>query len=150
MFININYEGVEESGIMKPMPDGDYVFKIGKCEAKTSENGNATVKVELIVNEGQYEGRRINHYVTFPSSEKDLKDWGGISMHWLHCIGEPYQGNIEVNTDNWKGLVTCFVSSKKADDGNTYNEIKYVKLPDIKTTIINEKNKQDNPDDVPF
>jgi len=92
-----NTEGISEGGF-EPLPEGRYRLRIIKTEEKESKNGDPLVNVTLEVTEGKYENRKLFHNVTFMSKEKK---GAGIAKRWLHCINEPYEGEIDVNPKNW-------------------------------------------------
>jgi hypothetical protein len=118
--------GVNESGDFTPIPEGTYTLRIDKIEGiKQSQKGYPQVVVWLVVDEGEYSGRRIRHMVTFIPRNKD---GAGIAKRWLHAIGEEYEGKFMVNPRAWGGTVKCDVI---IDDSGKYNNISAVHLPDV-------------------
>lgn len=143
--------GVQESGEFKPMPEGTYTFRIGEKSTQQTRNGDPCVKVELIVHEGEYKGRKVFHFVSFLPKKND---GAGICKRWLHAIGEPYEGKITVNPQNWGGLVTCdvFIDEYEKRDGSKgySNKISTVHLPDLRTQVTSKSVKDTSTDDIPF
>jgi len=148
-----DYTDVEESGNFEPMPAGLYSLRITETEEGKSKNGHNLVKVGLVVNEGEHEGKKITHYITFLPPDNA---GAGISKHWLHCIGEKYDGEVDVTPENWKGtIVNCYVKIEeykgKEGDIRKSNKIASVYMADMKTGIINKRDKDSEKiEDVPF
>ncbi len=89
---------INERGAFVPIPTGDYVLRITKTEEKQTKNKDPLVVVEFTVDEGDYAGHKIWHNVPFLPKQSA---GAGISKHFLHMIGEEYEGKIMVNPDHW-------------------------------------------------
>lgn len=126
MPFNYDTTGVQESGDFTPIPKGEYVLRIKKTDEKKNKNGDPMVGVQLIVEEGDYKGRSIWHNVSFP--EKGAKG-SGMAKHWLHAIGQPYEGKVKVDPKEWHGLIRCEVIETEYN-GKPKNEISQVHLPE--------------------
>jgi len=128
---NHDFTGVQESGDFSPIPEGTYAFNIGEKETFKTRNGDNCVKVELIVSEGEYSGKKVFHYVTFLPADNA---GAGISKRWLHAIGEEHVGKVTINPSEWQGIVTCDVAieeyTKKDGTQGKSNKVKQVHLPD--------------------
>lgn len=81
-------------------PQGNYHVVITGAEEKVSSNGNDMVKVTCQIDEGQFDGAKIWHNVTFLDPESKA---AGLALHFLHTIGQPYQGEFEIKTSEWLG-----------------------------------------------
>jgi hypothetical protein len=125
-----NTTGVQESGDFTPIPAGTYTFRIGDKEVQKSQGGYHQVIVWLIVNEGEHEGRRVRHMVTFLPQDNP---GAGIAKRWLHAIGEEYEGKITVNPAVWSGVIKCDVKieqfTKKDGTPGKSNKVTAVHLP---------------------
>lgn len=95
--------GVEVKGFsgFEPLPENVYDFQIVNFKEQLTKNGDQMVNVTLEVVESlQFNGRMVWHNVTFfPSNNKHA----GIALHFLKCIGQPWEGKIAVNPENWIG-----------------------------------------------
>jgi len=90
----------EEYKSFTPAPEGDYTLEITGAEEKESKKGSPMANVALEISEGEYKGKKLWHNVTFlPKSETA----SGIAKHFLHAIGEPHDGKVDVDMGNWKG-----------------------------------------------
>jgi hypothetical protein len=142
--------GVTESGDFKPIPAGTYVFRIGEKKVTETRNGDPLVRVELIVNEGRFEGKKVFHQVAFLPK---MNDGAGIAKRWLHAIGEEYEGKITVNPSGWSGTVKCDVKIEEYTkrDGSIAktNRISVVHLPDAES-IYEPTEPNTETDDVGF
>lgn len=94
-----NFTGVIEQGNFAPIPAGEYELRISNVVDKRTKNKDYMAVVEFEVIEGFYKGRKLWHNVVFlPPDNKGA----GIAKHFLHVIGEPYQGDrVEFDTERW-------------------------------------------------
>jgi hypothetical protein len=65
----------------------------------------------------------------------------GRTMHFLHCIGEPYEGSFAWNSDNWQGQVVKVEIGSREYNGKEYNE--------VRNYILEEKPPKDDKG-IPF
>ena len=101
MKLRHDFEGVSESGDgnFKPIPVGKYVLRIVDVKDGTTRNGDPMANVRFVVTEGSFAGRGIFHNVSFLPKDND---GAGIAKHFLHVIGEPYEGDdVDIDTDRW-------------------------------------------------
>ena len=101
MSYKMNYGGVAESGTFEPLPVGAYRVTIDKIEETTTKGaGLPMIKVRYKVSSGKYTGRFIfDNVVLFGKTDKGA----GMTKHFLHIIDEPYDGDFDVDPDNWVG-----------------------------------------------
>lgn len=94
-----DYSKVAESSGRDPVPAGKYIVKIDKiAELKTKESGLPLIKVRYKIAGGEHVGRYIfDQIVLFP----DDSPGAGIAKHFLHVIGEPYEGQFSIDPKNW-------------------------------------------------
>lgn len=126
MSFNYDTTGVKEKGAFDPVPEADYFLKIGKKEVKKSGTGHPMVNVELTVSEGEFVGRKMWHNVTF--MPKDMKG-AGMAKHWLHAIGQPYEGKITVEPMDWEGVIKAKVGIEEYK-GKNQNTLKEIYIPE--------------------
>lgn len=122
-----DYSRVKESGGFSPVPKGDYHLKIIEVREGTTKNGDPNANIKLSI-EG-YVGKNVWHNISFlPANSPGA----GISKHWLHSIGQPFEGDdVDVEPQDWIGIV-IFVSldieeyQNKNDETKQKNVIKKV------------------------
>ena len=77
-----------------------YSYEIMETEAKKNKSGNNMVvcKVKCITKGFEGVGGTIYHYVSFPpKGEKGA----GIGVHFLKAIGEPFEGELDIDEFAW-------------------------------------------------
>lgn len=85
----------------KLLPDGWAPFKIVEAEERTSKNGDFQVLAKCKCVDPRYQDcSEVWNYVTFLPKEKP---GAGIPLHFLKCIGQPHEGEIQVDADKWLG-----------------------------------------------
>jgi len=60
-------------------------------------------KVDILVEvigDSEFEGSRVFHSVTFMPKDKD---GAGMAIHFLKTIGQPFEGKIKPNSQDWIG-----------------------------------------------
>ena len=92
--------GVDASGgfpiIEKP---GWYPFRIVAATEGQSKNGDYQVTVDAVCLDSRWKDYSVRHWVTFlPKSQKGA----GMALHFLKCIGEPYEGVLNVEPLEWE------------------------------------------------
>jgi hypothetical protein len=118
-----------------PFPAGDYFLTCidvqdtdKNDEILRSRNGDQMVCLELIVSEGEYEGRHLWHYITFMSPES--KGYG-IALHALHAFGLPYEdGLVEFDTQDFKDRtvkVKVGIQPSGTVNGKSYSDKNVIK-----------------------
>lgn len=116
-----DYSGVRERGEgLDPIPEGDYSFVITKVEERRTKNKDPMVHVTCKVMEGLYAGRIVWHNVNF--LPKDNKG-AGMSKHFLHVIGQPFEGMVDVEPNEWINATFCAHVKIEEFNGKTQNNI---------------------------
>lgn len=146
--------GIEPStgGQSKVLPKGWYDFEI---ITYTTNDGTKTYpmegftkeakypKVDLllqVINNTQYQDVRVFHTVTFMPKEKD---GSGMAIHFLKTIGEPYEGKLDIDSQDWIGKKLQGFAVTDEYKGKVKN-----KLGEIKP--IGEGEQKEKSDDIPF
>jgi len=103
----VNLDGVDEQGEYKLPPQGKYNVEILEVADKTSKSGDPMLSVKFAVAEGEYSGCWVwDNIIISDDPESPGHKILGRSKHFLHCIGEPYEGDpVEWNCDNWIGKI---------------------------------------------
>jgi len=116
--------GVQPTGGFSVIPDGRYVFRIVSRQDGASKAGDPQVKVFAQVAVGPYAGQTIHpHRVTFLPRDSN---GAGIAVHFIKTLGEPWEGEYEVESGNWLGKL--FAAFAKEDE---YQGTKSTKLTTI-------------------
>ena len=154
-----NYTGIDELGGFTPIPAGKkYTFRIEETKDGITKRGHYKSDVKLTVAEspsGDYIGRTVFHTVSFlPKGEAGA----GISKHWLKCLGQPYEGEVMVDSRDWIGsfiVSDVGIDTYKGKDKNVLEDI-YVpegleeELEDTATSEEQPEEQPNSKEDVPF
>lgn len=107
---NLNKSEYDEStGEFEKLPEGEYKFQITNWTTERKDGSTLETKVGdpmvqitcEVVDNGKYDGRKVWHNVILyrPNSPSIKGMWS--TRVFLKCIGEPHEGDIEVDPDNW-------------------------------------------------
>lgn len=120
-----NASGIDASGGFTPAPEGVYMLKIVDAAEKTSKKGNPMVSVRCQIDDAnEWLGTTVWHNVTF--LPKDAKG-AGMAVQFLAAIGEPHEGEFEVDAFNWKGKsFRAKLKIEKDLQGRNRNQIAYL------------------------
>jgi hypothetical protein len=148
-----NMNDVNEQGTFTLLEEGEYLMKISEVVDTdktglplTSKNGDPMIKIMLEPvdqpNVWVWDNIIISDNVNSPGYQ--IK---GRSKHFLHCIGEPYEGEFDWNSDNWKGKRVKV--SIKHEPANEYH--KYIKAV-VDSYILDEEGlgKKVEEAEIPF
>lgn len=114
----INMNGVQEQGEFQPLPKGRYHVRIEKVETKKTQNNDPMVNVQYKVKDGEFRDRILFENIVFQENIM------GRTKHFLHVIGQPYEGEIEVNTGSWLDQNLIVSVDIKEYEGRKSNEVK--------------------------
>lgn len=120
---NYDGRGVNPSGGNRtPFPKGEYDLRIISAEAGYTKNNDQKVTVNFKVADGPYAGREIRyHTVTFLSKESA---GAGMTLHFLKCIGEPFEGEFAWDEARWVGrLLRANVGIEPDNQGREWNRV---------------------------
>ena len=126
------------------IPEGEYTLEIVKAKEGLSKDGlHPQVIVDFKVADGDRKGFPINfHYVTF----KKAGDKGaGMAIKFVKTIGEPWEGDFEVDSDNWIGKKLIAWLEPKEYQGKKNMKISWVKPVETESQVPAEEIDQ-----VPF
>jgi hypothetical protein len=98
-----NMSGVQEQGKFSLPPEGEYEVEIIEIRDGKSSNGDPMVSIKLIITEGEYRDKAwVWDNILIPSPDSAAAKILGRTKHFLHCIGEEYEGdNLEWDSDRW-------------------------------------------------
>jgi hypothetical protein len=84
-----------------PIPPARYTFVIMDAVEKKSRSGNDMAEIDVkVIEHAEHHGHEMKHLVTFIPAGKP-GDW--MNVHFRHCIGVPYEGDVVVDVSTWKG-----------------------------------------------
>ena len=124
MTFKTNMTGVDEGKSFPLLPMGVYTVEVMLAEESESQAGDPMVKVTLEVTDGEYTGRLAFDRLLFPKPGSKAEKIKGRSMHFLHVIGEPYEGEFEVTCDNWVGKKCSIFVTHREYEGKTYANVR--------------------------
>lgn len=103
MSFRYNATGIDPDMQYPLLPEGKWFpFRVFEAEEKESKSGYPMIvcKCEPFNVPSEYREFVVWHYVTFiPPDQKGA----GINVHFRKCIGVPWEGNAEVDADDWIG-----------------------------------------------
>ncbi|HYT87443.1 MAG TPA: hypothetical protein VEL76_01885 [Gemmataceae bacterium] len=102
----------------KPLPPGNYVFRIVSGELFTSKRETPGYKLALEVTGGEHEGRRVWHdlWLTAPALPMAKRDLAKIGLTKPEQLEQPLPSGI---------LIRGRLVIHRDDDGNEVNKLKY-------------------------
>jgi len=128
-----NFEGVSEKTGFQLMPDDTYEFEIENVSAKETSKGDPMVNVTLRCISPGFEGKTIFDNIVIPV-DSESSAWGiaGRTKHFLHCIGEQYEGQIEWDEANWlfRRVIADIRTKKDSYNPDGKNIVSAYKLPE--------------------
>jgi hypothetical protein len=121
-----NLDGVPENKMNEPLPEGRYNLRIKSATEKVTKAGDPMVVVDYEVMDGPHAGRNVRFHNVVFFKDKERKG-AGMSKTYLKTIGEPFEGQITVDSNRWIGkCLTAKTANEKGKDGNTYSVVKFV------------------------
>ncbi|RKY32661.1 MAG: hypothetical protein DRP74_02155 [Candidatus Omnitrophota bacterium] len=141
----VNMANVQEQGSYVLPPEGVYEVEIVEVVDKTSFNGDPLISIKLMITEGEYQNKAwIWDNILIPSSNSSAAKILGRTKHFLHCIGEPYEGQeVEWDSNNWI-YKPCRIRIAHEAPNEYHKRAKVV----ISEYILNEE--QQSPEEGPF
>lgn len=135
--------GVDASGGFPIIEkEGWYPFKISVATPGESKNGNYQVTVDAVCMDARWYEYSVRHWVTFLpklTAEGTPNRGAGMAIHFLKCIGEPWEGNLDVNPMAWEGktfMGKVIVSEYQGKRNNKFAEISPIKDEDIEAAEV--------------
>jgi len=108
---NTDMTGVTPSKGFILAKEGIHQVEIVEVGEKYTKSGDPMPNVKMEVMNGSDAGAIIWDNIIIPKPGSSAEGIKGRTMHFLHVIGEPYEGDFTWNTDNWQG-VKLFVRVK--------------------------------------
>lgn len=147
-----NYDEYTEQEGFNILPDGIYMFEIAEKQDTMSKGGDVMIKITLRCIEEEHNGALVWDQILLPLPDSPAHRVIGRSKRFLHAIGEPFQGNFDVDTDNWEGKIVEAKISKGEYNGKSKNIVdRYNIREDINSSQnSNVTNSDASQDDLPF
>lgn len=100
-----DFSKVKEQGQFSDLPAGEYLAEIVEVKEGFTQNGDPMPAIKLQILKSGFEDCWVWDNIII-SDNPDSPGYKilGRSKLFLHCIGEPYEGDmVAFDTDNWKG-----------------------------------------------
>lgn len=136
---------VKEGGSFDPIPEGLYKLCIEEIEPKTTKNNDPMAGLTMTVVGGEFAGRKVWDNIIIPEDDSPAIKIKGRTMHFLHCIDEPYEGKFAWDSDNWIGKTLFAKIWHETYEGKVRSKISEYLLPEDVEDV-----KKDDADSVPF
>lgn len=98
----IDMSGVDEQGMYKLPPEGEYVVSVTETKDKITQSGDPMISITLEIVSGEFKGCLLWDNIIL-SNNPDSPGYKilGKTKHFLRILGESYEGKIEWDSDNW-------------------------------------------------
>jgi len=112
--INLDYDLAEVQSGFDPLPAGQYPARLDKCTLVESTTGKPMLKMEWVVIEGEYEGRKLfdNVVLSVTWKVKQYAEAAGI------------ESGKQLDTQDFEGLEAILDVRQREYEGEMRNEIK--------------------------
>lgn len=135
--INVNDLPVDEGANFTPLPDGEYLTRIAKCEIKETKDGTGEYfNLQLVVVDGKYVNRVIFGMITRKNKSDEAEK---IGHGQLRTIMEAGQINALSDTDQLLGVKVVVRVTQEEYKGVITNKVKSYKSPEVMTVSFAPK-----------
>lgn len=146
---SVDARGIDMTPKYELLPEGWLPFKIVEAEPRISKKGDRQVLAKCKCIDPRYPNAgEVWHYVTFlPKENKGA----GIPLHFLKTIGQPYEGQFDVNAKAWLGkkfLGNVIIAEYNGKKNNKFDEISPYREDSAQLIENAEKAKED--EEIPF
>lgn len=137
--------GIDPNAKKYPLiPDGWFPFRIVEAEAGTSKSGYPMVTVKCkCLDLLQSEKGPIAHWVVFLPKGKP---GDGMNVHFRKSIKVPWEGDVEVDTNDWLGKTFMGKVVTEEYNGNMNNKFKSIS-PMRDGEPVAKESEEENPFD---
>lgn len=102
----INTTGFQEPGTFALLPVGTYEVRLEALKEKQTKSGDPMISIMLVVTSGQSAGLSVWDNIVIPNENSPAIKIMGRTKHFLKCINEPFDGEVEYDTERWVGKHT--------------------------------------------
>lgn len=141
-------EGAREgSGGFELVSEGWHVVELTEVSDKVSKNGDPMFGVKYEITQGQFKGQWLFDNIIIPQKGSPAFKIMGRTMHFLHVIGQPYEGKFDYDTEKWiwSKLKVNVKHEIQKEGKNAGKPVAKVKGHDFLTGKPDEKD-----DEIPF
>ena len=149
MEINVDMTDVTEGGVFVTIPEGQYTVQIKEATDGHSKAGDPMINVMMEVVVGEFAGAKLWDNILFPPADSTRAKILGRSMHFLHCIGEPYEGKFKVQTENWP-YQKCSIMVKHEQPNEYHSYVKVCVAGYSELDATEKKDTENNDPAIPF
>jgi len=114
--IDLGYDLKDVKDSFEPLPEGQYMCRLDKCTLTQSSTGKPMLKMEWVVIDGEFEGRRIfdNVVITVGWKVKQYAELAGITE------------GTAIDTNDFEGIEALLgvVQEERSDGQGITNRIK--------------------------
>ena len=103
-----------DQGEFKLVPEGERVLSVVGVKERQSKNEDYMVEVAL---QDALTKTTMRHWVTFVP---EGMPGHGIGKHWLKTLGEPFEGEILIEPENWRSKSIRAVVIHEEKNGKTF------------------------------
>lgn len=96
-----NSTGVEMFGKKSLVSKGEHVAIIEEISEKITRNDDPMFSIKLMIIDGLEKGLWVYDNIVIPKLGSPSFVIMGRTIHFLSCIGEPFEGEFEFDSDNW-------------------------------------------------
>lgn len=142
-------------GGFTPVPEGIYDAEITEVGHKETKAGDPMHSLRLVIITGPMRDRLLFDNIVIPRVGSASFKIMGRTMHFLHMINQPYQGQFVVDTDKWvHQIVKVKVKHEIQKEGKYAGKPKaviadYLSTKDSPLSVDPEAEPESDPD-VPF
>ena len=91
----------ENTGGFVLIPEDIYEVMLIEKSDKITQYGDPMVNIKLEIQNGQYKGKLLFDNIVIPNPGSQSFKIMGRTMHFLHVIGQPYEGKFKTDSDKW-------------------------------------------------
>lgn len=159
MSFNFDATGIDPDakGTSRLLPKRWFDFEIASFISKAGDeypkdgktkNGDPMVNILCeVINDDEFKGERVFHTVTFL---KGGTPGAGMSVHFLKSIGQPWEGNFDVDSSDWVGAKFKGYVITDEYKGKTKNKLGEIKPYEETAPRNPDIVKAEKEDSVPF
>jgi len=135
---NADFTNVNEQGVAPMIPKGQYQAEILSKKDNTSKNGDPMIAIQISIIGGKYDNQWLWDNIVIPRVGSPAFKIASRTKHFLHCIGEPFEGEFLWDSDRWIGRkLSIMVDIELPNEYHSFNKpfVSQYLMPEIKETI---------------
>jgi len=141
----INFFGIKENNKSfkkyELLPFGNYNGIIVDTEDGVTKNGDPKIKVSIRISSDIYSDVIVDDQIIFPLEGSPAALIMGRTKHFLHCINQPYENEIEYDSDKWIGAPVFVEIFNDEFNKKLFNKISKYIMSDQKKVSKNDRYK---------